>query len=143
MFSYTPRIKFNLPMSAEALSKIYHDPKDPGSLGGVERLLKRGKQLMVPDFTRQLSRNTYEASRPIRCTNRRAVGSPEITPMWRRPMLNWQLQADLADMQGIFKQNGEMRYLFTVIDVFSKFAYQFRSTPKTQKQSRGLSGKCS
>ena len=27
-------------MSTNALSKIYHDPKDPGSLGGVERLLQ-------------------------------------------------------------------------------------------------------
>ena len=34
-----------------------------------------------------------------------------------------QWQADLADMQGIAKQNGGMRYLLTVIDVFSKFAW--------------------
>ena len=40
-------------MSAEALSKIYHDPKDPGFLGGVEQLLRRAKQLHVPCSTRQ------------------------------------------------------------------------------------------
>ena len=34
-----------------------------------------------------------------------------------------QWQADLADMQGIAMQNGGMRYLLTVIDVFSKFAW--------------------
>ena len=34
-----------------------------------------------------------------------------------------QWQADLADMQGIARQNGGMRYLLTVIDVFSKFAW--------------------
>ena len=34
-----------------------------------------------------------------------------------------QWQADLADMQGISKQNGGTRYLLTVIDVFSKFAW--------------------
>ena len=34
-----------------------------------------------------------------------------------------QWQADLANMQGIAKQNGGMRYLLTVIDVFSKFAW--------------------
>ena len=33
-------------MFAEVLSRIYHDPKDPGSLGGVERLLRRAKKLM-------------------------------------------------------------------------------------------------
>ena len=35
---------------------------------------------------------------------------------------NAQWQADLADMQGIAKLNGEIRYLLTVIAVFSKFA---------------------
>ena len=34
-----------------------------------------------------------------------------------------QWQADLADMQGLACQNDGMRYLLTVIDVFSKFAW--------------------
>ena len=34
-----------------------------------------------------------------------------------------QWQADLADMQGIARQNGGMRYLLTVIDAFPKFAW--------------------
>ena len=34
-----------------------------------------------------------------------------------------QWQADLADMQGLARQNDGMRYLLTVIDVFSKFAW--------------------
>ena len=37
--------------------------------------------------------------------------------------INAQWQADLADMQGIARQNGRIRYLLTVIDVFSKFAW--------------------
>ena len=40
-------------MSAEALSKIFYDPKDPGSLGGAYRLLQRASQLHVSDVTRQ------------------------------------------------------------------------------------------
>ena len=39
-------------MSAEVLRKIYHDPKDPGSIGGVERLLRRARQLQAPGATR-------------------------------------------------------------------------------------------
>ena len=35
-----------------------------------------------------------------------------------------QWHADLADMQGISKHNGGMRYFLTVIDVFSKFAWE-------------------
>ena len=34
-----------------------------------------------------------------------------------------QWQADLADMLGIARQNGGMRYLLAVIDVFSEFAW--------------------
>ena len=34
-----------------------------------------------------------------------------------------QWQADLADIQGIAKQNGGMKYLLTMIDLFSKFAW--------------------
>ena len=40
-------------MSSEVLSKIYHDPKDPGSLGVVERRLRRARQLHVPGVTRK------------------------------------------------------------------------------------------
>ena len=36
--------------------------------------------------------------------------------------IDTQWQADLADMQALSRQNGGMRYLLTVIDVFSKFA---------------------
>ena len=44
-----------------------------------------------------------------------------------------QWQADLADMQGIVKQNGGMRYLLTVIDVFSKFAWAIPVNSKDAK----------
>ena len=33
-----------------------------------------------------------------------------------------QWQAELADMQGLARQNDNMRYILTVSDVFSKFA---------------------
>ena len=41
-----------------------------------------------------------------------------------------QWQADLADMQGVARQNNGMRYLLTVIDVFSKFAWVVRVKSK-------------
>ena len=31
----------------DALKHIYHKPQDPGSLGGIDRLLRRAKQLQV------------------------------------------------------------------------------------------------
>ena len=107
-------------MSTKTLSKIYNDSKDPGSLGGVERLLQRAKQLQVPGVTRKTfqeylkSEQAYTLHKPARrrfITNHTYVAG--IDAQW---------QADLADMQGIARQNGGMRYLLTVIDVFSKFA---------------------
>ena len=40
-------------MAAVTLSKIYHDPKDPGYLNGVERILRRAKQLHDLGATRK------------------------------------------------------------------------------------------
>ena len=108
-------------MSAEVLSKIYHDPKDPGSLGGVERLRRRARQFQAPGAKRKnveeylRSEQAYTLHKPARrrfARNHTYVSG--IDALW---------QADLADMQGIAKQNGGMRYLLTVIDVFSKFAW--------------------
>ena len=44
-----------------------------------------------------------------------------------------QWQANLADIQGIARQNGGMRYLLTVIDVFSKFAWAITVNSKNAK----------
>ena len=107
-------------MSAKTLSKIYHNFKDPGSLGGVERLLRRAKQLPVPGATRKTvqeylrSEQAYTVHRPARRRfTRNHTYVAGIDAQW---------QADLADMQGLARQNGGMRYFLTVIDVFSKFA---------------------
>ena len=118
-------------MSAKALSKIYHDPKDPGSLGGVERLLRRAKQLHVPGATQQTvkeylrSEQAYTLHKPAR--RRFTRNHPYVAG------IDAQWQADLADMQGIARQNGGMRYLLTVIDVFSKFAWAIPVYSKNAK----------
>ena len=107
-------------MSAEVLSRIYHDPKDPGSLGGVERLLRHARQLHAPGTTRTRvkkylkSEQAYTLHKPARRRfTRNHTYVAGIDAQW---------QADLADMQDIARQNCGMRYLLTVIDVFSKFA---------------------
>ena len=120
-------------MSAEDLSKIYHDPKDPGSLGGVERLLRRARQLHVPGATRQAvqeylkSEQAYTLHKPaLRRFTRNHTYVAGIDVQW---------QADLADMQGIARQNGGMRYLLTVIDVFSKYAW---AVPVHSKDAKSI-----
>ena len=40
--------------AADALKRIYNELQDTGSLGGVERLFRRAKQLKVPGVDRQM-----------------------------------------------------------------------------------------
>ena len=98
------------------LRRIYRDPGDPGSLGGINRLLRRAQELKLPGVTRRAvkiflkSEQAYTLHRQARrryIRNRTYVTGIDV-----------QWQADLADMQGISRQNGGMRYLLTVIDVF-------------------------
>ena len=57
-------------MTAEALSRIYHNPIDHEYLDGVKRLLRRARQLHVPDAMRQTvqkylrSEEVYTLHRP-------------------------------------------------------------------------------
>ena len=108
-------------MSAEVLSRIYHDPKDPGSLGEVERLLRGARQRHAPGTTRQNAEESlkneqaytlHKSARRRFTRNHTYVAGNDA-----------QWQADLAYMQGIARQHGGMRYLLTVIGVFSKFVW--------------------
>ena len=108
-------------MSEEALSKINHDPKTLGSLIGVERVFRRAKQLHVPGSTRQTVQNHLRSKQAY------SLHKPALCRLFRNHTyvagIYAQWQADLADMQGIATQNGNMRFILTVIDVFSKLAW--------------------
>ena len=118
-------------MFANTLRRIYHNPKDPGSLGGVERLLRDARQLNVPGVLRQTVHKylrieqAYTLHKPARRHfSRNNTYVAGIDAQW---------QTDLADMQGIVRQNGVMRYLLTVIDVFSKSALAIPVNSKDAK----------
>ena len=102
-------------------SKLNYDPNDPGSLGGVERLLRRARQIHVSGETRKTvqdylqSEQVYKLHKPAR--RRFTRNHTNVSG------IDAQLQADLTDMQSIAKQNCKLKYLLTVIDIFSKFAW--------------------
>ena len=87
----------------------YHDPKAPGSLGGVQRFarahkipLKKAKELLQQDLGYTLHKPTI----PV------VVGG-----------LDDQSVADLVEVQPLAKWNGGIRYLLTVVDSLSKYAW--------------------
>ena len=83
--------------------------------------MRRARQLQAPGATRKnvekylKSEQAYTLHKPAR--RRFAKNHTYVAG------IDAQWQADLADMQGIAKQNGEMKYFLTVIDVFLKFAW--------------------
>ena len=103
------------------LKEIYYNPEDPGSYGGVDRLYKRVKELGVDGVKRAdvqsflRDQRAYTLHKPSRKNYRR---NPTLVKG-----IDTQWQADLADMQGLSHQNGGIKFLLTVIDVFSKFAW--------------------
>ena len=102
------------------LRKLFYDPKSTGAFTGISYLyhaaksvLKRIRYKDVQDWLR--GESTYTLHKPIRRRFKRRktiVGG-----------IDYQWQADLADMQHLAKQNNNKKYLLCVIDVFSKFSW--------------------
>jgi hypothetical protein len=118
----------------EALKALYYSAESTGSYGGVERLLRAAVEAHVPDITRDAVRDflsrqrAYTLHKPARrhfIRNRTYVG--KIDKQW---------QADLADMVGLTRDNGGNRYILTVIDIFSKYAWAVPVKNKDGKSVR-------
>jgi len=126
------------------LEKIYYDPKDPGSYGGIEKLYRRARQLLpsLPKSNTSLKRPSSTISKSL--IKRFLQSQPSYT--LHRPArrnftrnrtrvsgIDEQWQADLADMQALARVNQGYRYLLTCIDVFSKYAWVLPAKSKSGK----------
>ena len=108
------KTKRKLDLSQHWLSP-YHDPRAPGSLGGVQRFahahkipLKKAESVLQRDLA-------YTLHKPRR---RRFPTLPVIVGG-----LDDQWVADLVEVQPLAKYNRGIRYLLTVLDVLSKYAW--------------------
>ena len=120
------------PQVHNALSKIYYNPEDSGSYGGVERLYQRAQEEGLSHIKRRDVVNflgdqrSYSLHKPARHNfkrNKTLVSGIDV-----------QWQADLADMQGLSRSNSGYKYLLTVIDVFSKYAWVVPIKNKSGKE---------
>lgn len=102
------------------LRRIYYDARNPASYSSVNKLY-RACRLENPTVTLQSVKDwlagerVYSLHKPARKTfkrNRSIVS--RVDEQW---------QADLVDMQVYSSSNRGCRYLLTVIDMFSKFAF--------------------
>lgn len=102
------------------LETIYLNASRPGSLGGVAPLLREARK-QAPDIKRGDVIEFLKTSRPY------TLHKPYYKKYVRRPIvvgsIDKQWQADLADMNSIKSDNSGARYILTVIDCFSKFAW--------------------
>jgi transposase InsO family protein len=105
----------------DKLTAIYTDASSPGSLGGVDRLYRESKKQKIKGVTKKKVKNYlkkhlgYTLHKPVKRKFVRGVTSVfYIDELW---------QADLCEMQLIREYNSDVRYLLTVIDVFSKYAW--------------------
>ena len=116
----------------QQIKDVYLDPKQPGSLGGVEALYKqcreRGLKVTREQVLAVLKKlEVYTLHKPRRIhysRNPTVVG--DIDQQW---------QADLADMQQVSRQNAGFNYLLTVVDCFSKFGW---AIPVKRKDAKSM-----
>ena len=106
------------PRRRKTLDKIrqaYHQPSNKGSLGGLRRFAK-AQQLPLKKVRQALERDVaYTLHKPVR----RSFPTQGVQVMG----IDQQWVADLVDMQKLSKYNKGNKYLLTVIDAFSRYAW--------------------
>lgn len=96
-------------------AEIYYDPSNPGSFGGVHRLWKEvgGSKQQVAEWLQ--TQDTYTLHKPARKKiKRNRIQVAGLDDQW---------EADLIDVQGLAKYNNNFKFLLTIIDTLSKYAF--------------------
>ena len=105
------------------LKATYYNPESPGSFGGVERLRKQtgGSKKAVQTWLKY--QDAYTLHKPVRHNfpRRRTIVAG----------IRDQYQEDLIDVRKLKKDNDGNTYILTVIDVFSKMAFDCPLRNKT------------
>ena len=112
------------------LSKLYLDPRFPGSYSGIDKFYREAKKI-YPNVTKK---SVQQALRKVQAysLHKRTTRPKKFRRTWTHsPMDLWQI--DLLDYQKFEKENGGMRYLCVVIDCFSKYVWVKPLKNKTAK----------
>jgi hypothetical protein len=112
----------------DLLRKIYYNPSHPASFSSLQKLFEEAKKkspnIKIKDVSNWLKgQNTYTLHRQRKKYFKRNKIIAEN--------INEQFQADLVDMQAFQAENNGYKYILTVIDIFSKFAFAIPCKNKT------------
>ena len=108
--------------------KTYYDFSNPGSYGGLERLLK-ATGVPVKKLKGIMRKNLiYSLHKPIRV---RYTTNPTVANS-----IDHQWAADLADMKNLSRYNKGVKYLLTVVDILSKYAWVVPMKNKTGAEQK-------
>ena len=113
-------------MMNRKLKEIYYDPKNPAGFASVSKLAKASNYSRAKVKTWLKAQPTYTLHRQARkrYPTRKYIVH-ESDEQW---------QADLADVTLIAKENDGYRFLLTVIDIFSRFAWVRPLRTKTGRE---------
>ena len=132
MTSQTSSSRSSKDAISQELNQIYSNPQDAGSYGGQERLYQSAR-------SRGLKVNRQQVAEFLKGKDAYTLHKPARKHYSRNPTIvatiDQQWQADLADVSSLGTDNDEIRYLLTVVDCFSKFAWV---VPLKRKDSQTL-----
>ena len=108
--------------------KTYYDFSNPGSYGGLERLHK-ATGVPVKKLKSIMRKNSiYSLHKPLRV---RYTRNPTVANS-----IDHQWAADLADIKNLSRYNKGVKYLLTVVDVLSKYAWVVPMKNKTGAEQK-------
>lgn len=112
----------------ELLSKIYYNPQNPGSFGGVNKLYEFARRENTDINKNEVenwlkSQNVYTLHKPIRKRfKRNKIYVSYIDEQW---------ECDLVDMKQYSRQNNGYKFILVIIDSFSKYLFALPLKTKT------------
>jgi|SRR5277367_3214980 len=116
-----------MPPVSETLKKLYYDPTKPTAFGGARRLHRGTKKIKLDRVKKWLQgERTYTLHKPPPPKfPRNRVLAYDRNELW---------EADLAQMLTEAPVNDNYKYILTVIDVLTKFAYAIPLKNKTPEE---------
>ena len=99
----------------DTLKTVYYDPKHPAGFASIQKLAKATgiSEKKVKSWLKKQPTYTLHRQARKRYPTRQYIVH-DIDEQW---------QADLAEMQDIASKNHNYRYILTVIDIFSRYAW--------------------